>query len=817
VSHWQFRYAGFEPEQEGLREALCAVGNGRLVTRAAAPEARADDVHYPGTYAAGIYDAQTSVVHGRKVFNEDLVNLPNWLPLSHRVAAGDWFHPARAELESYSQWLQLDTAILHRDLVYRDADGRRTRVATRCLLSMADADLGALEYTVTPLNWSGELSFHCGLDAGVENTGVPRYRALASKHLSVLRCERVDAETIGAAVVTLSSDISIAVAARHRLRIGDAWVDQPGRSFLPDEMRPGDVLTVEAAENRPVSVEKVVAIHHTRQPAVGDPWENSGRSVHWADDFDTLARCHVAAWSALWRRFDVELVAAEGGRNHNQRILRLHLLHLLQTLSLNTVPLDAGVPARGLHGEAYRGHVFWDELFVLPIFNLHMPEVSRATLLYRYYRLPEARRAARQAGLAGALFPWQSGSDGREQTQTLHLNPRSGRWLPDNTRLQRHVNAAIAYNLWSYCQSTGDEQFMHAYGAEMLLEIARLWASLAEYSEDKQRYVITGVMGPDEYHDAYPDTDAPGLDNNAYTNVMAVWCIARALEMLERLPEPVRAELCQYLAVTDEELAIWREIERRMFVPFLSKHVIAQFEGYEQLQEFDWEAHRQRYGNIQRLDRSLEAENDTPNRYRVSKQADAVMLFYLFETQQLQDLFRRMDYDFPPQAIPATIDYYRRRTSHGSTLSFVVHSRVLARLDREQSWEHFRAVLRSDVADVQGGTTREGIHLGAMAGSIDLVTRCYAGLDVRDDVLWIEPMLPLELEELRFSVQFRKAILELEINHHWVRITACSGRAGPIRVGHRGSVVELPLSTCTEFRLQPGATGQEEPAAGEQG
>ena len=803
MSHWQFRYEGFEAEQEGLREALCAVGNGRFVTRAAAPEAGANDIHYPGTYAAGIYDAQTSRVQGREVVNEDLVNLPNWLPLSHRAPGQDWFQPGRAELEHYHQWLQLDTAILHRELVYRDAEGRRTRVTTRCMLSMAEPDLGALEYTVTPLNWSGELIFRSGLDASVENTGVPRYRDLASRHLDVRHCARIDPETIGAAVVTLSSDISIAVAARHRVRVAGEAVDEPQREFQPDETRPADVLTVSAEQNRPVTVEKVAAIHHTREPAVGDPWENSRRSLQWAADFNTLAARHEASWAALWRRFDVELVAAEGVRNHNQRILRLHLLHLLQTLSLNTVPLDAGVPARGLHGEAYRGHVFWDELFVLPLFNLHLPEVSRATLLYRYYRLPEARRAARAAGLAGALFPWQSGSDGREQTQTLHLNPRSGRWLPDNTHLQRHVNAAIAYNLWSYFQSTGDEQFMNSYGTEMLLEIARMWASLAAYSADKQRYVITGVMGPDEYHDAYPGADAPGIDNNAYTNVMAVWCIGRALEMLERLPEPARVELCQRLELDRQELDTWREIERGMFVPFLRDRVIAQFEGYGELQEFDWAGHAERYGNIQRLDRILEAENDTPNRYQVSKQADAVMLFYLFETEEMQELFRRMGYDFPPDAIPATIDYYRRRTSHGSTLSFVVHSRVLARCDREQSWQHFRSVLRSDVADVQGGTTQEGIHLGAMAGSIDLVTRCYAGLNVRDGVLWIEPMLPVELDELRFSVQFRKVILELEINHHWVRVSSLAGRVDPVRIGHKDRVVELPLSACTEFRLQP--------------
>ena len=157
-------------------------------------------------------------------------------------------------------------------------------------------------------------------------------------------------------------------------------------------------------------------------------------------------------------------------------ILRLHIFHLLQTVSPNTVDMDAGVPARGLHGEAYRGHIFWDELFILPYLNFHFPEISRELLLYRYRRLGAARRLAREAGHRGAMYPWQSGSDGREESQVLHLNPRSGRWTPDNTALQRHVSLAIAYNVWRYWQTTEDRGVMAAHCTEMLVEIARFWA-----------------------------------------------------------------------------------------------------------------------------------------------------------------------------------------------------------------------------------------------------------------------------------------------------------------------------------------------------
>ena len=144
---------------------------------------------------------------------------------------------------------------------------------------------------------------------------------------------------------------------------------------------------------------------------------------------------------------------------------------------------DVGIPARGLHGEAYRGHIFWDELFIFPVINLRIPAITRALLKYRYRRLEEARLAAKEAGFEGAMFPWQSGSDGREETQQVHLNPKSGRWLPDNSHLQRHVSAAIAYNIWHYYEATWDLEFMAYYGAEMLFEIARFWTSATSYDD----------------------------------------------------------------------------------------------------------------------------------------------------------------------------------------------------------------------------------------------------------------------------------------------------------------------------------------------
>jgi trehalose/maltose hydrolase-like predicted phosphorylase len=261
-------------------------------------------------------------------------------------------------------------------------------------------------------------------------------------------------------------------------------------------------------------------------------------------------------------------------------------------LSRHTADLDAGVPARGLHGEAYRGHVFWDELFVFPLLNLRFPELTRALLLYRYRRLPQARLLAHQTCAAGALFPWQSGSDGREETPEWFYNPRSRRWMVDNSRRQYHVNLAVAYNVWQYYQVTGDVDFLAAYGAELLVEIARFWAAIAEHDPAADRHHLRGVMGPDEFHDGYPDRPGAGVDDNAYVAVMTSWVLARVLDTHRVLGGHHTEDLWQRLGVTDAELRHWDHLSRRLHVPLLPNGLLAQFTGYGDLDELDWDAYR---------------------------------------------------------------------------------------------------------------------------------------------------------------------------------------------------------------------------------
>jgi trehalose/maltose hydrolase-like predicted phosphorylase/beta-phosphoglucomutase-like phosphatase (HAD superfamily) len=797
-SVWTLAYDGFDPARQGLREALCAGGNGYFVTRGALPEAEADGVHYPGTYVAGLYDRARTEIAGRTVENEDLVNVPNWLPLRFRVAGGDWFDAQQADVLEHRFELDMRHGTLTRHLLWQDAEGRRTSMVQRRLVSMKDEHLAGLETTFTAENWSGTLEVRSGLDGRVVNAGVKRYRDLNPRHLQVLGQAEVDTETVDLQVETTQSHVRIALAARTRLLRDGAKVEADRR--LVEE--PGFVahqLTFELDEGRPATVEKVVALYTSRDRAVSESRDDARLTVAGAEDLQGLFAGHEGAWNSLWNRFDIQLDSAN---EWTETVLHLHIFHLLQTVSPHTVHLDVGVPARGWHGEAYRGHVFWDEMFIFPFLNFQRPILAAALLNYRHARLGAARAAARVAGYQGAMFPWQSGSNGREETQELHLNPKSGRWLPDHSRNQRHVNIAIAYNVWQHYLVTGSTAFLRFTGAELLVEIARFWSSITTFNAEQDRYEILGVMGPDEYHEAYPDSDEPGLRNNTYTNVMAVWVLQRALEALEVLPPHYRQELIEELTIGDDELDRWREMTRKMKVVFHADGVLTQFEGYEQLQEFDWEGYRERYGNIGRLDRLLEAEGDSTDRYKLAKQADVLMLLFLLSRTELRELLTGLGYQVSEEQLSRTVDYYLARTSHGSTLSGVVSAWVLARYQPEQAWQFLLHALESDVADVQGGTTAEGIHLGAMAGTVDIVLRCLTGMRARGPVLRFEPALPPQVKQLHFSVHYREHRIDVELAEGHMRLSSRPGLAQPVQVLVHDQTVELAPGQEREVLLE---------------
>jgi trehalose/maltose hydrolase-like predicted phosphorylase len=282
---------------------------------------------------------------------------------------------------------------------------------------------------------------------------------------------------------------------------------------------------------------------------------------------------------------------------------------------------------------------------------------------------------------------------------------------------------------------------------------------------------------------------------------MTAWVLRRAVETVSLLEGRYCRPLWNRLRLRPEEVGRWQRIGLRLRVPFHADGVISQFDGYEDLAEFDWQGYAERYGSIARLDLILAAEGDSPNNYRVSKQADVLMLLYLLSAEELRELLQEMGYALPPEAIVRTVEFYGARSTHGSTLSNVVHSWLEARRDRERSWEFLTLALESDLGDIQGGSTHEGIHLGAMAGSVDMVVRCYTGLEFREDMLWLHPALPAELARVVFTINYREQPIRLEVTATTLRLRLHAGGATPIRVRVEGRESLLAPGETRDFAL----------------
>jgi len=796
LDNWSITYHDYVPEKEKTREALLTVGNGYFGTRGAMAEAEAGQYNYPGTYMAGVYNRLVSKVDDRDTENEDLVNVINWLPVSFRIDDDDFFQLNKAEILEVRRALRFNNGVLYRRLVVRDEKGRETLIGTRRMASMDDPNLAAQEYTITPLNYSGKVTVRSGLHGDHINAGVERYSQLNQKHIEpVLLGSEENIQFI--VVKTTQSHTVIAAAAQVTVFEGNdrEYVHihknhTAGRSQIEftKKVRQGEFLRVQ----------KIVALYHNAGQEEVDPLEKALEICKKYKTFDEVLEKSALRWEEIWDNIDIRIA----GDRQAQKLMRLHLYHMMVTTSPLNASIDAGIPARGLHGEAYRGHIFWDELFILPFYNLHFKEVARSILMYRYRRLEEALKYAHEYGYQGAMFPWQSGSNGREETQVIHLNPVSGEWGADHSSLQRHVSLAIAYNIWQYYHITADMPFMEEYGAELLFEICRFWASKSKLNRVTGRYEIIKVMGPDEFHEKYQDTEEGGLKDNAYTNLMVAWMFGKAGELLGSMDTEKKVALLERLRITDGEMERWNDIASRINLVISADGIIAQYDGYFGLKELDFEEYRRKYSNIYRMDRILKAEGKTPDEYKVAKQADTLMTFYNLSKEEVDRILERLDYSLPEDYLLKNLKYYLARTSHGSTLSRVVHAQ-LANLtgDHKLSWELYLDALTSDYNDIQGGTTAEGIHAGVMAGTAWVALASFAGLDLHADYPRFNPNLPEHWRKISFSFIFRGDDYECEVTRETIRIRVDSDKTDGLKIGIRDKDFEIEAGEWTEFEI----------------
>ncbi|MFX1286389.1 MAG: beta-phosphoglucomutase family hydrolase [Promethearchaeota archaeon] len=793
---WALQYFDYNRNEEKKREALLTIGNGYFGTRGVMEEFDANDVNYPGTYIAGVYNELESQIAGRTIINEDLVNCPNWLFIKFKLGNKDWFNLKTFEITKIKRKLDLKKGVLYKEMQIKDDQGWETLIESSRLASMDNPHIACLRYKITPLNYSSKITIRTSLNGAIINAGVDRYKDLNSNHLKPIQFTG-DKDFSYLLVQTTQSEIQIAIVSKLIFLTEEKKIF-PEISFTSDvEGRIDSYATLEVKQGKSISIEKIVAIYTSKDPDFDEEITllEAAKNTIQTKTFDQIFHDSVKCWDQIWEKIDIKI---EGDRLI-QKLLRLHSYHLMITASLHNENIDAGIPARGLHGEAYRGHIFWDTIFILPFYIIHFPQIARSALLYRYRRLDQARKYAEKNGYEGAMFPWQSSLTGKEETPTVHLNPLSGEWGPDYSSLQRHVSLAVAYNVWTYFWITNDIEFMETYGAEMILEICRFWSSKAELN-DLGFYEIKEIMGPDEFHETFPNSSNKGLKDNFYTNIMVVWVFQRAFEILRLLNQRRKEKIRQKINLSDSELTKWEDIQRKMNLEISEEGVFAQFDGYFSLEELDWEHYRKKYGNIHRMDRILKAEGKNPDEFKVAKQADVLMTFYILNPSEVRHLVEQLGHSLREDFLEVNYDFYANRTSHGSTLSKVVHSYLLTLLGRdEEGYKYFLDALKSDYIDIQGGTTGEGIHTGVMAGTVLLAMKSYVGLDLRFNEVCLDPVLPKIWRSMRFNFDFKGATYYLDVTHEKIRFKVISSKKKEVMINIRDIVISIETQIPTEI------------------
>ena len=740
---WMIQY---DKQEVGKRsygqESLMSLGNGYLGLRGAPLWATCSDNHYPGLYVAGVFNHTSTEVAGHDVINEDMVNWPNTQLIKVYIDN---------ELVDFESAIEKNSSIDFKNGLQIEsynvslAKGGLTLVTTKFVDPIHFHDFGFVGEIIA--DFSGKLRIETFIDGSVLNQNVERYRAFDSKEFEVTQI--ADGLLVAK---TRTTDIELAVATKTYLNGQPLKKVESGNSEIFKES-----IEVDLLKNQEVQFEKSIVIassYETKNPVEFVLTELAATSV------SKIQENNANYWEKVWQDGDIVI---ESDHADLQRMVRMNIFHIRQAAQHGANQfLDASVGSRGLTGEGYRGHIFWDEIFVLPYYAANEPETARDLLLYRINRLTAAQENAKVDGEIGAMFPWQSGLIGDEQAQFVHLNTVNNEWEPDNSRRQRHVSLAIVYNLWIYLQLTDDESILTDGGLDLLIETTKFWLNKAELGSDS-RYHIAGVMGPDEYHEAYPGQEG-GICDNAYTNLMLTWQLNWLTELSVKGFE-IPADLLEES----------QKVRENLYLDIDENGVIAQYAKYFELKEVDFAAYEAKYGDIHRIDRLMKAEGISPDEYQVAKQADTLMLMYNLGHEHVIKLVKQLGYELPKNWLKVNRDYYLARTVHGSTTSRPVFAGIDVKLgDFDEALDFLITAIGSDYYDIQGGTTAEGVHIGVMGETLEVIQNEFAGLTLRDGYFSIAPHLPKSWTKLKFSQIFKGCQVEILIEKGQLLLTASS-------------------------------------------
>lgn len=772
---WEINYAGFNPGvKEYSEEALTTIGNGFFGLRGTTPEMKISDDFYTGSYISGVYNQTTTDVEGQDVTNEDLVNLPNGQYLAVEID-GELLDFSAGQVSEFKRTLNIHENTVSFSYIFTSKSGKKVLIESSKQASFNDLHAIVIKYSVMALNFSGEIKIISEIDGDVKNYNVARYRNLNQYHLNVLD-QKADQNYIYQRVETTTSKFNVLTAAKLT---GD--FDQNTLKSQISEKKISQEININVEQDVPVNFEKVVEIFS--YPA----YDLKEADNKWQGDwhFEDIGN-ETKLNSDLWAEMGIEL----DGDLYTQKLINLHTFHILVAASpKGNVNRDVSVTSRGLHGEAYRGHIFWDEIFIAPFFNYHFPKVVKNSLMYRYNRLDAAKKLASKNGYQGAMYPWQSSLDGSEQSQSIHINPLTGKWEPDNSRLQNHVSLALADGIIEYVRATKDLEFLDQYGLEMLFEIAKFWISKLEYDEKTDRFSIDKVMGPDEFHEAYPNAKEPGLKDNAYTNILVSWLFSELINLKNVSSEILIKQISDKTDFNFENWDLMDHARRRMNLDISQDGIVAQYAGFFDLKPLDFDEYKKKYGNIYRMDRILNKEGKSINDYQAIKQPDFLMVYYLLGNKIVHEIISQMGYEVVPDFFEKNLRYYENITTHGSSLSRVVHTDLDLQVGNNQkALDYYMEALASDYHDIQGGTTAEGIHSGVMASTYWLMIHAFGGVSIDNNQLNIQPKLPNKWNSIHFKFLNDGIHYDILITQDYVEVSA--DKPTNITVGNNISQIE---------------------------
>lgn len=762
---WHLDYYGeYAGKRNYGQEAMLTIGNGYFGLRGAYVESHADKDNYPGLYVAGVYNQLTTKINDRDVVNEDLVNLPNAQYISFGVDHQLPFTIKKADIQDIYRSLDLKTGALTTTLHIQLSTGHIIQVRATKAANMNEWHRYAIKYELKPINFSGSLQIYSGIDGNVINGNVERYQDFDQHHIDVIGMSAHDNQ-VSMTGQTKNSHVQFVINSK----LDSQSVET--KKLIDTTTEEGKVeqtLSINVEPGKSYEFEKNVTVFTSKDE--DNHLEVQAQKELDASSFDDTLSDSQKFWTNVWQHSDIII----DNDLTSQKLTRVNIFHMLVTsAALASGKLDASVGARGLHGEAYRGHIFWDVTFDLPFYAIHYPAIAKQCLLYRYNRLGEARKYAKSEDKQGSMYPWQSGMYGDEQSQFVHLNPVSGEWDPDNSRLQRHVSISVAYDIINYVHITGDQEFMDQYGLEMLLSISKFWVSMTDYDKSADRYDIHHVMGPDEFHEEYPNSNDHGLTNNAYTNIMVSWLFDKVNTLVSKENQDVLKKASDKAGFSNDLLDKMNDIDHKLRLDINDEGIIGQFSGYFNLSKLNFDSYRKKYGDISRIDRLLKGEGKSPDAYQVAKQADTLMAYYELPFDEVQEVINRLGYKLPANFFTTNLRFYLDRTTHGSTLSRIVYS-VLDQIDgnMDQSWQLFSTALFSDYYDIQGGTTAEGIHLGVMGATLQIETKCYGGVRFDSNEVTINPHLPSIWNKISFKETYQGINYNFVIGHHRIDVTA---------------------------------------------